>query len=280
MCTPGPIRPAQRRRATCRATAISASDQSVDADRRAGGMARSAMMGSVGEGGRFEAALFDFFGTLVEYQPERSRLAYPETHRLLQSWGHELSYSAFVSHWDSASTVLESQTAETFEEFTMLDAAQGFAASCNLDLPEQRCDELATSFVAEWQQHVCPIPGVSDLIDRLSESLRLGIVSNTHDADMVPSMLQSMGVAEQFDVVVLSVEHGYRKPHQSIYEAALDQLAIRPENVAIVGDSYDADFVGPRRAGMTPFLIDPHDRRGVCASARLVTVLEAETRLL
>jgi putative hydrolase of the HAD superfamily len=228
---------------------------------------------------RYEAVLFDFFGTLVEYQPDRARLDYPSSHCLLASWGHSLTHQTFITQWDLASAELEMKAAASFKEFTMADAALAFSATCGLQLSPERCQALGATFVTEWQKHVRPIDGVPELLGRLARSARLGIVSNTHDAAMVPSILRSMGVADEFDVIVLSVSHGYRKPHPSIYQAALDQLRCRAEQVAFVGDSHDADYIGAGLAGMTPYLIDPGELYEVPPTARLASVLDVEERL-
>lgn len=226
-----------------------------------------------------EAVLFDFFGTLVEYQPDRSRLSYPKSHELLSSWGHPLTHDAFVTAWDLASATLERRSAVSFEEFTMADAAHAFSSSCGLQLSADRCQELGSSFVAEWQQHVRPIAGVPGLLAQLAGSVRLGIVSNTHDVAMVPSLLRSMGLTDRFEVVVLSVAHGYRKPHPSIYRAALEQLGCAAERVVFVGDSHEADYVGAVEAGMTAYLIDPVSAHDIPAAFRLASVLDVADRL-
>ncbi len=79
---------------------------------------------------------------------------------------------------------------------------------------------------------------------------------------------------------MLSIDHGYRKPHPSIYRAALDQLECPPHAAAFVGDSYDADFVGPRAIGMTAYLIDAADKHAVANPWRLSSVLDIEGRVM
>lgn len=238
------------------------------------------MMAEVGAGTlRYDAVLFDVFGTLVDYQPDRLRLEYPSTHRLLTSWGHSLTHETFTTAWDRASAALELRAASSFEEFTMADAAHAFSLACDLRLPPDHCQELGSTFVSEWQQHVRPVDGVTDLVADLAPHARLGIVSNTHDAAMVPSILRDMGVANLFEVTVLSVDHGHRKPHPSIYQAALDHLGCRAERVAFVGDSYDADYIGPQRVGMTSYLIDPDSMHDIPSSARIASVLDVAERL-
>jgi putative hydrolase of the HAD superfamily len=227
-------------------------------------------------GDPLQAVLFDFFGTLVTYEPDRSRLAYPDSHRLLRRWGCDLSHESFVKQWDAASNGLQRASARSMREFSMLDAARAFAATSGLDLSGAQCHDLATTFVVEWQRHVRPVTGVADLLARLAGSYRLGVVSNTQDPAMVPSMLRQMGVAHHLDIVVLSVVHGYRKPHRSIYTAALESLGVAAADTAFVGDSYEADYLGPRAAGMTPFLIDPEDAHGVPRARRLPALAHLE----
>jgi FMN phosphatase YigB (HAD superfamily) len=40
------------------------------------------------------------------------------------------------------------------------------------------------------------------------------------------------------------------KPHQSVFDAALEALQIPAERVLFVGDRWDADMVGARNVGM------------------------------
>lgn len=223
--------------------------------------------------------LFDFFGTLVTYEPDRSRLEYPVTHGMARSLGYRWDHDHFVMDWHAASSTLEATTAESHAEFSMTDAAHAFAQRSGLELSERAAVDLGARFVDEWQQHVIPVPGAADMLRRLAASYRLGIVSNTHDPAMVPSMLDSMGIADVMSIVLLSVEHGYRKPHPSIYARCLDQLQVSPGEVLFVGDSYAADYDAPRRAGMHALLISDTPPSAVPPAHRLRTVVDTESVL-
>lgn len=227
---------------------------------------------------RNRALLFDFFGTLVDYQPDRARLGYPRTHALLTSWGPTLGHDEFVALWDRASRLLEAESRRTLREYSMADAATAFARQASLDLPTDRCAELGASFVREWQQHVVPVDGAAEMIDRLARRWSVAIVSNTHDRRMVPDLLGGMGLSG-LDEVVLSIDHGRCKPHPSIYRAALSRLAVGTEDAVFVGDSFEADYVGPTELGITSYLIDPGQRHDLPPDRRLRTVLDIEATL-
>lgn len=223
--------------------------------------------------------LFDFFGTLVVYQPDRSQLAYPRTHNLARRQGYRHDHERFVIDWHRASSTLEEATATTHEEFSMTDAATAFASASGLALTETESIELGRSFVQEWQQHVAPVPGVHEMMVRVAAERRVGIVSNTHDPTMVPASLDEIGIGHLMSLVLLSVEHGYRKPHPSVYDHCLDELSVEPHHVLFVGDSLEADYRAPLRAGMRSLLIADQQPLGVPVTSIVRSVTEVEALL-
>ena len=81
--------------------------------------------------------------------------------------------------------------------------------------------------------------------------LKLGLVSNAIDPpDLLHRDLEQLGVAQRLDVAVFSSEIGRRKPHPSIFEAALSRLDVAPERALMVGDSVPNDIAGARALGM------------------------------
>lgn len=226
-----------------------------------------------------KVVLFDVFGTLVDYEPDTSRLAYPQTHALLTTWGFDGSHDDFVNAWAAVSKVLEDDAERTNAEYAMPTVADAFTAAVMPSLSSAQRAELLGSFMAEWRLGVHAIDGVAEMVRRLGETYRLGVVSNTHDSNVVPTLLTELGIRDAFDMVLLSVDHGYRKPHPTIYTAALDAMGSAPTDTAFVGDTHAADFVGPSAAGITAFLIDPADRFGVPADRRLAHICDLEAAL-
>ncbi|NQY58077.1 MAG: HAD family hydrolase [Ilumatobacteraceae bacterium] len=226
-----------------------------------------------------KALLFDFFGTLVEYQPDRAMLGAPRTHELAAALGFEGDHDRFVDVWDSASLSLEADSRRTLREFSMTDAAVAFGAATGLNLSGDEAVALGELYLEEWMRHVEVVPGVPDLIRRLAGRVDIAVVSNTHDRNMVPDMLDDMGVGAEIDSIVLSVDHGWIKPHDSMYTVALDRLGCAPPDAMFVGDTFEADYAGPIRAGMQALLIDPHGEHSIPAGHRIATVLDVATVL-
>ena len=86
--------------------------------------------------------------------------------------------------------------------------------------------------------------------------LKLGLVSNTGrdlDAFVAHHRLD-------VDAAIGSRAHGRTKPHETIFQAALERLGVEAREAAMVGDSLEDDVEGARALGMRAFLVDRDDR--------------------
>ena len=101
--------------------------------------------------------------------------------------------------------------------------------------------------------------GTGELLDELAEEgYRLGVISNS-DGRLV-DLLEHVGIAHHFELIVDSGVVGVEKPDSRIFEIACEGLGVRASDSLYVGDIYEIDIVGARRAGMPAVLIDPLDR--------------------
>jgi putative hydrolase of the HAD superfamily len=97
------------------------------------------------------------------------------------------------------------------------------------------------------------LPVLSQLRTR---GLKLGLVSNggREISDFVAHH------ALEVDCAIASRAHGWIKPHESIFRAALDLLGVEAGETAMVGDSVEDDIEGATAVGMRALLIDREDR--------------------
>jgi putative hydrolase of the HAD superfamily len=166
-------------------------------------------------------------------------------------------------------------------EFSMVEVATPFLTPLLGRMPGgEEVAEFVSVYIEEWNGGVYHIEGMADWLTGLARDYRLVIVSNTHEADLVPGHLRRMGIVGLFDLIVLSVQVGWRKPHPEIYTAAMDRLRLKPENAVFVGDNYLADYVGPSQAGIRAYVIDPLRIMDVPAERRLGSVFEVAERIL
>jgi len=101
-------------------------------------------------------------------------------------------------------------------------------------------------------------PAASEVFAGLKKlGYRLGVISNS-DGSIAGSM-KKFGLTHFFDCMIDSHVVGVEKPDPKIFELALAQLNLPAETCVYIGDNYDRDVIGARRAGMTPILLDPFD---------------------
>ncbi|HEY1488353.1 MAG TPA: HAD family hydrolase [Micromonosporaceae bacterium] len=232
--------------------------------------------------GRITHVLFDFFGTLVDYSAALDgQSSAADCAALIRSYGGGIDESAFVNGWDAAYEAFESRASRDRREFSMDQLSHSFLAEI-LDR-EPTPDEarlLATTYVRQWNDGVRYRPDTRAILDALAERFRLAVVSNTHEAELVPAHIAAMDIGGYFEAVLTSVEFGWRKPHPAIYAEALDRLGVDPADAVFVGDTYDADFVGPESAGIRAYLIDPAHAYDIPADRRLESLADLPSRLL
>lgn len=103
----------------------------------------------------------------------------------------------------------------------------------------------------QWQ----PFPEVLEAL-RASRDRGLiqGVVSDW-GSDLLP-ILHAHEITLLMDFVVASAVVGSSKPHREIFLYALGRAGIAPHEAVYVGDSYLADVLGSRGAGLHPVLID------------------------
>jgi len=126
-------------------------------------------------------------------------------------------------------------------------------------------DVAARDIYDEWSacQHFFMYDEVPDVLRQLrAAGLRIGLISNTQRC--LASFQSHFELEGLFDATLSSFDHGYMKPHPSIFEAALRQLDVVPEQAMMVGDSLLHDIEGARRMGMRAVLVSRSGRDQGC----------------
>lgn len=109
-------------------------------------------------------------------------------------------------------------------------------------------------------------PDAEETLTRLREKgYRLGLISNTH----WPLLADWRKELERyFDVITLSYEHGYVKPHPSIFQVTLTKLHVMPNRCLHVGDDPIADIQGARQVGMKTVFVKRRNEKA-CADIQV-----------
>jgi HAD superfamily hydrolase (TIGR01662 family) len=117
-------------------------------------------------------------------------------------------------------------------------------------------ERVAREIYDDWAEHrhFELYPDVRDALQQLkARGFRLGLISNSHRP--LDTFDEHFDLSGLISVRVSSSEHGYLKPHPSIFQTALDLMRVRPEDATMVGDSFTHDIVGARAVGMRGILL-------------------------
>jgi putative hydrolase of the HAD superfamily len=100
-----------------------------------------------------------------------------------------------------------------------------------------------------------------------ARDIRIGLISNSHRC--LASFQSHFELEGLIAATVSSSEHGYMKPHPSIFEAALRLAGVPASDAVMVGDSLAHDIEGGRRVGMRGVLVRRSADIGPSSASRL-----------
>ena len=100
-------------------------------------------------------------------------------------------------------------------------------------------------------------PEAAEALSTLGQTRQLAVVSNADDAYLNPVVGR---IPADFGAVISSEAMRCYKPDRRLFEAAVDQLGVRPSECAYVGDRQFEDVMGSRSVGMTAIWINRFDQ--------------------
>jgi HAD superfamily hydrolase (TIGR01509 family) len=202
----------------------------------------------------FEAIIFDFDGTLTDFQDS-------DTQSL--RYIHSLTGSSVF-----------------FDDFleTAVDEIMRFY---NLDDPtidplskhHYRLKNTFTKYKISWDDNyvdlykkellrTCvPFDGIETVLSKIKQKVTLGLITNADDVIEQRERIKSSGLHNYFDDVVIAGDIGLYKPDPAIFLYLLNRIKVAPEKSLYIGDSEIYDVNGAKAAGMKTALFSYHSKR-------------------
>ena len=110
-------------------------------------------------------------------------------------------------------------------------------------------EDIARLFRALSLKRLRLYPGAKALLTALKENRKRTILlTNAQSAFTVPE-LKYLGIHDLFDHILISSDHGVRKPSPAFF-GALSDCGVRPETAVMVGNDDESDCRGAARFGM------------------------------
>ncbi len=207
------------------------------------------------------AVFFDVDFTLIYPGPAFQGSGYRE---FCARYGITVDPSAFQSAVAGASSLLDPPgdmyDAQYYVDYTKR-IIEGMGGTGH------RVEDAARDIYAEWAacHHFVLYDDVSEVLrDLHAAGIKIGLITNSHRC--LTSFQTHFELEGLFAVTLTSLDHGYMKPHPSIFEAALRAVEVEPQEAVMVGDSLTHDVEGARRLGMRGILLARSGRASVvCA---------------
>ena len=197
----------------------------------------------------------DLWGTIfhprdAEEKVERRRAMILEA--LLES-GLDVDVHRLREAYREAARVIEANLAQEYRDlgppgrWALLTQQLGLPPDA---VPYSRVEAAYEDLTLEFMPPL--MPGVAEAIERLHRRYRLGLICNTGytGGKVLRQVLERLGLARFFGILVFSNEFGWLKPDPRIFHHTLAALTSVPAEAAHVGDLEELDVDGALAAGM------------------------------
>lgn len=123
------------------------------------------------------------------------------------------------------------------------------------DLAKENGQSIHDFIVSYDRREWALYPETIEVIDKLrAQGLKIALISNFDNK--LYSIIDDLGIKDKFDLMISSEDAGAAKPNPKIYQAALKELDLLPEEAIMIGDSYEGDYDAPKRLGMEAVFLD------------------------
>ncbi len=210
------------------------------------------------------ALAFDVNGTLVKI------LADDDEERIFRAAAHFLTYQGIGLHRHELREIyfqtMKEQLRGSPEKYPEFDAAgiwrsiiEDHGTDFTRALPAGKLQQMPL-FLAEMARGISRrrlglYPYVREVLDVLRERYPLAIITDAQSA-YARAELYKVGLLGYFDPIVISGDHGYRKPDGRLFQFALDGMGVAAANALYVGNDMSRDIFGAREAGLTTVMFN------------------------
>lgn len=119
----------------------------------------------------------------------------------------------------------------------------------DLRFPVEIIDDLASCYIEELPVDNHLFDNTHEILEYLSIKYRLHIITNGF-REVQHLKLKNSGINQFFQTVTTSEEVGFKKPHPSVFRAALQKASAAAESSVMIGDNLEADILGAQGVGM------------------------------
>lgn len=148
---------------------------------------------------------------------------------------------------------------------------------CGAEAPEDELDQLVAVYRRAYVEGMRAIPGALELVTELREQgFRIAVITNGLTAGQ-QDKLQVCGLTPYVDVFVTAEMVGSMKPHPAMFLETLSRCEAAPQDVLMIGDSWNSDIVGASQVGVRGIWLNR--RKDACPDPNLAPEIRELTEV-
>jgi putative hydrolase of the HAD superfamily len=193
---------------------------------------------------KFEAVIFDLFGTLVDDFVSSVAQMHEEMALALA-----VPYEQFMQHWR------ETAEMRIIGAFDTVEANIEYVCDAMKVSPRAEQIENAVEIRMKYiRRALQPKPDAINTPNQLRNwGYKIGLISNC--SIEIPILWQETAFANVIDTPIFSSRVRLRKPDIRIYHLACEQLGVTPEACLYIADGEDHELAAGAKVGLHPVLI-------------------------
>ena len=194
----------------------------------------------------YDAVLFDLFGTIALFQPEKlpvfewkgqpTRSTLGRLRDVVTEVVPSLSFERFYQSLGAVNQELGAIRSAEMREISSAERFRRTLVHAGLDDTPETARAGASLSLAHMDllARATEVPAAhTRFVVRVSERYPTALVSNFDHAPTARRVIQEGRVADCFRCTVISAEHGWRKPHTKIFHDTLAQLQVPSQSAPV-----------------------------------------------
>lgn len=203
-----------------------------------------------------KAIAFDLIGTIVHVKPRREVML-KRLKKALENQGLGFNSKDFYETYRRVNKKYMQLRVSSLKEYSnpiiVAEALTKLGYQTKPDDP--KVIEAIKEYFNPYLESIYTTPQTNEVLARLKDQYKLGIVTNFTFQWTVKESLKKVGLAGVFNPIIISVDVGYRKPHPSIFKAFTEAIKADEQTIVFVGDDLKRDIYGAVKSGMKTVLL-------------------------
>jgi putative hydrolase of the HAD superfamily len=194
-----------------------------------------------------EHLFFDLDHTLWDFD-RNSKLAYGQ---IFESEKVNLSLDVFIEKYEPLNLEFwrRFRESEITKEELQYQRLKATFDACDFHVEDHAINKMADLYLEYLPNHNNLFPNCMETLDALSKNYKLHLITNGFDV-VQGHKVNNSGLKNYFTYMLTAETAGIKKPDVRIFERALKDTGATASNSIMIGDSYEADILGARNAGL------------------------------